>query len=85
MSTDLLPEFIRTHYEVHEWKHACAILKQDFAAEWDDIVSVLTEVSLIEELDHQSGRKKVQGFAVHRRLPVPTRMDREGLPHRNGS
>lgn len=46
MSTDLLPEFIRTHYEVHEWKHACAILKQDFVNEWNDIVSVLIEFRL---------------------------------------
>jgi hypothetical protein len=30
MGTDLLPAFIREHYEVHEWKHACAILHQDF-------------------------------------------------------
>jgi hypothetical protein len=41
MSTDLLPEFIRQNYEVHEWKHACAILSQDFPAEWVDICEVL--------------------------------------------
>jgi len=33
MSLDLLPEFIRNHYEVHEWKHACAILYNDFLEE----------------------------------------------------
>ena len=48
MSADLLPEFIRTHYEVHEWKHVCAILKQDFVNEWNDIVSVLNRVSLTD-------------------------------------
>ena len=42
MSLLLLPEFIRKHYEVHEWKHACAILKQDFPDEWGDICDVLT-------------------------------------------
>lgn len=42
MGIDLLPTFIRSNYEVHEWKHACAILKQDFAGEWDDICDVLT-------------------------------------------
>lgn len=46
MSLNLLPEFIRTHYEVHEWKHACAILKQDFPAEWKDICEVLTDFRL---------------------------------------
>jgi Restriction endonuclease BglII len=41
MGTDLLPQFIREHYEVHEWKHACAILKHDFASEWNDVCEVL--------------------------------------------
>jgi hypothetical protein len=43
MSVDLLPRFIRDNYEVHEWKHACAILQQDFASEWNDICEVLTK------------------------------------------
>ncbi len=33
MGIDLLPPFIRQAYEVHEWKHACAILKHDFPNE----------------------------------------------------
>ena len=33
MSKELLPEFVRDKYEVHEWKHACAILKEDFPEE----------------------------------------------------
>lgn len=41
MTIELLPEFIRSNYEVHEWKHACAILNNDFPAEWDDIIGVL--------------------------------------------
>jgi hypothetical protein len=40
---DLLPAFVRENYEVHEWKHACAILHQDFPGEWQDIVDALTE------------------------------------------
>jgi len=36
-----LPVFIDTNYEVHEWRHAQAILRQDFPAEWQDIVDVL--------------------------------------------
>ncbi len=42
MAIELLPEVIRANYEVHEWKHACAILKNDFPAEWNDIIDVLT-------------------------------------------
>ena len=43
MTLDLLPITITAHYEVHEWKHACAILHNDFPSEWADIVDVLTE------------------------------------------
>jgi len=31
MGVDLLPAGLRDKYEVHEWKHACAILKADFS------------------------------------------------------
>lgn len=46
MSTDFLPKEIRNKYEVHEWKHACAVLKGDFPGEWDDIISILTDFKL---------------------------------------
>jgi hypothetical protein len=46
MSLDLLPAFIRNYYEVHESKHACAILKHDFPGEWNDICQVLTNFRL---------------------------------------
>lgn len=46
MGTDLLPEFVHQHYEVHEWKHACAILRHDFPAEWQDLVDLLTQFRL---------------------------------------
>ncbi len=46
MVTDLLPDFIREHYEVHEWRHACAILYKDFPAEWRDVCDVLTDFRL---------------------------------------
>lgn len=46
MGIALLPSFIRAHYEVHEWKHACAILHQDFPQEWRDIVEVLSAFRL---------------------------------------
>jgi len=38
MGIELLPEFIIENYEVHEWKHASAILKSDFNKEWNDII-----------------------------------------------
>jgi len=48
MSLDLLPDDIRSTYESHEWRHACAILKHDFPSEWDDVINVLRGFRLIE-------------------------------------
>jgi hypothetical protein len=42
MGLDLLPAFIRQNYEVHEWKHASAILKQDFPDEWQTFALCLS-------------------------------------------
>ena len=42
MSLSLLSPFVLQHYEALESKHACAILKQDFPDEWNDIDAVLT-------------------------------------------
>ena len=58
MNSEVLPAFIRTRYEVHEWKHACAILKQDFAGEWNDIVSVLAEFRLYKSWILNPGGRK---------------------------
>ena len=38
MTLDNLPVEIRNLYEVYEWRHASAILKDDFSAEWNDII-----------------------------------------------
>lgn len=46
VSIEHLPAFIRENYEVHEWKHACAVLKTDFSREWKDIIEVLTAFRL---------------------------------------
>ncbi|MGD9824830.1 BglII/BstYI family type II restriction endonuclease [Desulfobacter sp.] len=64
MSIELLPQFIRDNYEVHEWKHACAILKEDFPNEWEDILSVLSDFRLHKSwITNPGGRKsKVSEF-----------------------
>ena len=46
MAIKCLPQFIRDNYEVHEWKHAVAILKKDFPEEYNDIMEVLTNFQL---------------------------------------
>ena len=43
MGKELFPDFIKEHYEIHEWKHAVAILKNDFVDEWNDIIQVLKD------------------------------------------
>jgi hypothetical protein len=40
------PEFVQENYEIHEWRHASAVLYKDFRSEWDDIMTVLTEFRL---------------------------------------
>jgi hypothetical protein len=46
MTTNDLPAFIRDNYEVHEWRHACAILREDFGSEFKEICDVLTRFRL---------------------------------------
>lgn len=41
-----LPEFVRQNYEAYEWKHASAILVQDFPEEWQEVMDLLTEFRL---------------------------------------
>ncbi len=58
MGKNLLSRFILEYYEVHEWKHACAILKEDFPEEWKDIIAVLTEFRLKKSWITNSGGSK---------------------------
>lgn len=60
MSLDLLPASIRATYEIHEWKHACAILKADFPEEWQDIISVLAQFRLRRSWIANPGGSKSQ-------------------------
>lgn len=58
MGTDLLPADIIDKYEVHEWKHACAILKADFPNEWDDIIELLKDFKLCKSHIASGGKNK---------------------------
>jgi hypothetical protein len=58
MGIELLPKYIRENYEVHEWKHACAILKEDFPKELADIIAVLENFKLKKSwITNPGGRK----------------------------
>ncbi len=64
MAISLLPQFIHDNYEVYEWKHACAILKEDFPQEWRDILDLLTTFRLKKSWITNPGGSKsqVSGF-----------------------
>ena len=61
MTTNDFPVFIRGNYEIHEWRHACAILRQDFAAEYKDICDVLTRFRLKKSHIAVGGGRKSKG------------------------
>jgi len=71
MSTDLLPAAIREKYEVHEWKHACAILASDFPREWQDLIDFLNQFQLCKSwITVGGGRKSAVADAIDQFLYV---------------
>jgi len=46
MAIKCLPRLILEKYEIHEWKHAVAILMKDFSSEYNDIIDILTNFRL---------------------------------------
>lgn len=60
MGTEILPKFIREHYEVYEWKHACAILANDFNSEWNDLIELLKQFRLCKSWIAQAGGRKTK-------------------------
>lgn len=67
-----LPAFIRESYECHEWKHASAILSQDFPDEWSDLLALLTTFRLRKSWIAAGGGNKsklssfIDGFLTDR-------------------
>jgi hypothetical protein len=55
-----LPDFINSHYECYEWKHASAILTQDFPSEWADLIDLLTAFRLRKSWVTKGGGNKSQ-------------------------
>ena len=53
-----LPKFIRDNYEIHQWRHAVAILSQDFPDEFADICNVFRRFRLPKSsINIKGGRK----------------------------
>jgi hypothetical protein len=60
MSIELFPDFIKENYEIHEWKHAIAILNGDFPNEWKDLIDLLTAFRLNKSWVSVGGGRKSQ-------------------------
>jgi hypothetical protein len=46
MGLDLIPADVRHKFEIEETHHAAAILRTDFPAEWDDLMTMLGQFTL---------------------------------------
>lgn len=60
MTIELFPDFINENYEIHEWKHAIAILNGDFPSEWKDLVDLLSAFRLKKSWIVKGGGRKSQ-------------------------
>lgn len=54
------PKKLRDKYEIHQWKHACAILKSDFPNEWKDLVDMLRNFHLLKSWIVKGGGNKTE-------------------------
>jgi len=53
-----IPRKIRDLYEIHEWKHAVAVLSRDFPQEWNDILYALENFRLLRSSILKPGGRK---------------------------
>lgn len=58
MGKESFSEFVRDNYEIHEWKHACAILSNDFPSEWGDLNQLLEDFRLLKSWILKPGGSK---------------------------
>ena len=72
MSIGHFPKDICQLFEIHEWKHASAILKLDFPDEWNDLIDMLRAFKLLNSWIVKGGGSKsdlakwVDGFLCER-------------------
>jgi len=74
------PAFVSSHYEIREWRHAAAILREDFPKEYADLIDVLTRFRLRKShIDVPGGRKSKVADWIDEELRakgwVPKRFD----------
>lgn len=65
--TTLVPVDVQKLYEVHEWRHAAAVLKTDFPQEWDDLIHVLRSFRLFRsEIEKPGGNRSKISIRIDR-------------------
>ena len=60
MSINDFPKDILDKFEIHEWKHACAILKSEFPNEWKELIEMLTAFQLKKSWIAKGGGNKTK-------------------------
>lgn len=50
MTIKHLPVFLQKHYHVFEWRHACAVLENDFPQQWSELTKILGSFRLRRSL-----------------------------------
>lgn len=58
--TGHFPRDVCDKFEIHEWKHASAILKHDFQDEWNDIIEMLRTFELRKSWITKGGGNKTE-------------------------
>lgn len=58
MALNLIPAPLREKYEVHEWRHACAVLATDFPEEWNDLLTLMDDFRLCQSWITSGGGNK---------------------------
>lgn len=73
MGIERFPAEVREKFEIYEWKHAIAILENDFPSEWNDLIQMLSEISIpVAWVKEPGGRKSkiaewIDDFLVQKR------------------
>lgn len=60
MPFDMFPRDIRDNYDLHQWRHACAILAKDFPEELADIIDTLSRFRLKKSWITVGGKNKLE-------------------------
>lgn len=57
MLTDI-PDFVRDNWEIHEWRHATAVMCKDYPKQWKDLMEILTNFRLKKSWIEKPGGNK---------------------------